>query len=399
MNSKKNTTAYADCFSGVSGDMFLGALLDAGLPAAHLRGELAGLNMDDYRLVIRQQKQGAICATNLTIETEEKQPHRSWKTIRRLIEQSDLTAVVKKKVLEVFAGLAAAEAKIHGRRIDDIHFHEVGGLDAIIDIVGTVIGLTYFGVERLICSPLPMPHGWITCRHGRLPVPAPAVYEILKGTPVYGVEQKQELITPTGAALLKAMSRGFGPLPSMIISHIGYGAGDRRAAGQYPNLFRLVIGKGKTVKEAQDIEVIETNLDDWSPEGFPFLTERLFALGALDVCLLPVHMKKGRPGFLLLVIAAPAAALQIKQCILSETSAIGLRFRTERRMTLPRTSGTINSRWGPITVKKVETPNGAVLYPEYEACRQAAKANNVPLKKIYDAVACCSPAEFVETDG
>jgi uncharacterized protein (TIGR00299 family) protein len=397
MSTEEQTQiAYADCFSGISGDMFLGALLDAGLPLAHLQSELAKLDLEEFTIQSFKHLDQNINSTRLVIKSAKSETARAWKNIRSLIEQSGLEKPVKEKSLQIFTCLAETEAKIHDCQTDEVHFHEIGGLDSIIDIVGSVIGLDYFEIDHLITSPLPMPRGWISCDHGMLPLPAPAVCEILKNVPVYGSSVEEELVTPTGAAIVKSMSNNFGDFPAMKISRIGYGAGSKKLSGDIPNLFRLVIGYERKVEETQEIEVIETNLDDWSPESYPHLCEQLFSLGALDVSLIPVHMKKGRPGFLLSVITNPACSMEVKKCILSETTSIGLRFRREKRITLPRETGTVLTNWGQVQVKRVETPTGHSLYPEYEDCRRIALKNKVPLKDVYAAVNRCSPEEFTK---
>lgn len=395
MSSKQqNQIAYADCFSGVSGDMFLGAMIDAGLPLDHVQAELNKLDLERFTIRSFKHQDQTISGVGITIDFESSEKNRTWKEIRTLIEKSGLQKTTKEKSLKVFTCLAEAEATIHDCRAEDVHFHEIGGLDSIIDIVGTVIGLDYFGIEHLITSPLPMPRGWIRCDHGMLPLPPPAVCEILQDVPVYGSSINQELVTPTGAALVKSLSRDFGALPAMKINRTGYGAGRRKLPGDIPNLFRLIIGYERKVRESEEVEVIETNMDDWSPESYPHLCEQLFASGALDVSLVPVHMKKGRPGFLLRVITNDACSWEIKKCIFSETTTIGLRFRREKRMTLPRETGKVNTSWGPIQVKRLETPTGYALYPEYEDCRRLALENKVPLKDVYAAVNRCSPEEF-----
>ena len=387
--------AYADCFAGVSGDMFLGALIDAGMEPDLLQAELAKLNLKKFTLLSHKQPGHAISATRLEIEPARSKQKQTWKDIRKLITESRLSDPVKEKSLQVFTCLAEAEGKIHCCPPDTVHFHEVGALDSIVDIVGSVIGLEHFGIEYLVTSPLPMPRGWIECDHGMLPLPPPAVCEILKDVPVYGTDINQELVTPTGAAIVKSLSRDFGDFPAMRIMRVGYGAGTRKLPGGIPNLFRLVIGHTSKVAESQKVEIIETNLDDWSPESYPHLCEQLFSLGALDVSLIPIQMKKGRPGFLLQVITDPARSLQIKNSILTETTSIGLRYRLEKRMTLPRTSGKVKTAWGPVQVKRVETPAGYALYPEYEDCRRVAHKNRIPLKDVYAAVNRCLPEEFI----
>jgi hypothetical protein len=390
----RHAIAYIDCFSGISGDMFLGALLDAGLPLSELQDQLALLGLDHYTLKVGKKNCGAITATALAVQTTETHPHRSWKDIRRLITTSRLADQVKESSLAIFSLLAAAEAKVHGWPADEVHFHEVGGIDSIIDIVGAAIGLAVLNISSFHCAPLPMPRGWVQCAHGLLPLPAPAVCELLQGVPTYGVELSQELVTPTGAAIVKGLSPNYGPMPPMIITRVGYGAGSQELANGQPNLLRLFLGTARIPVESQEVEVIETHLDDWSPETFPYLSERLFALGALDVALIPIQMKKGRPGFLLRVISDRAASLALKECVLSETTAIGLRFRTEQRWTLPRESGTVPTRWGEVRVKKVSTPAGEVLTPEYEDCKRVAVAHSVPLKEVYAEVGRAEHATF-----
>lgn len=378
--------AYADTFSGISGDMFLGALIDAGLPVDYLVSELARLPIHGFKLTASKTKQNSISASLLSIKIDNDHPHRSWKSIRRLLEESDLSAAVKNSSLAVFTALAAAEAAVHGCQPDEVHFHEVGAVDSIIDIVGSAIGLDYFGIEKLFSSPLPLTHGWVQCDHGSLPLPAPAVCELVKGLPVYGVNLAQEIVTPTGAAILKALAHSFGTFPPMTVEKVGYGSGSRELENGKPNLLRLVIGLHETVDESQEVDVIECHIDDMSPEFFPYLSERLFDLGALDVGLIPMQMKKGRTGFLLRAVASAHSSWDIKRCILSETSAIGLRFRTEQRMTLPRQAGTVSTSWGKVRVKKVKTPVGEKIYPEYEDCRQIARTQKIPLSDVYTEV-------------
>ncbi|MFA7347928.1 MAG: nickel pincer cofactor biosynthesis protein LarC [Desulfurivibrionaceae bacterium] len=392
----QRTIAYIDCFSGISGDMFLGALLDAGLPEAELRSQLALLGLDGYTLAVGKKTCGAIAATTLSVQSAEKQPHRTLGDIRQIITASRLAEPIKKTALSIFSLLAEAEAKVHGKPMGTVHFHEVGGIDAIIDIVGAAIGLDALHITRLHCAPLPMPSGWIRCAHGMLPLPAPAVCELLHGVPSYGVELDQELVTPTGAAIVKAQAADFGPMPAMTITGVGYGAGSQELSNGQPNLLRLILGTARIAVEAQEVEVIETHLDDWSPETFPYLSERLFSLNALDVALIPIQMKKGRPGFLLRVICDRGASLAAKECILSETTAIGLRFRTEQRWTLPRETGTVPTRWGAVRVKKVTTPAGEVLTPEYEDCKRVAIAHNAPIKAVYAEVARAERTDFTK---
>ncbi|MFZ5765252.1 MAG: nickel pincer cofactor biosynthesis protein LarC [Thermodesulfobacteriota bacterium] len=390
--------AYTDTFSGISGDMFIGALLHAGLPLATLKSQLAALPLAGYELAAEQIIQQGLSATRFTVHVrEEDRHHRSWRTIRSMLAESGLAAPVRERALAIFTVLAEAEARVHGCPVDEVHFHELGGIDAIIDITGAAIGMAYFGIYHLVSAPLPLTRGWTRCSHGVIPLPAPAVTELTKGMAVYGVDLDQELVTPTGAAILKGCCRTFGPLPPMRIAGLGYGAGSRVRRDGRPNLLRLIIGEALTVAEEQEVVVIETHLDDWQPEGFPFLCEKLLAGSALDVALIPMQMKKGRPGFLLRVVAAPDLAWEAQRLILEETSAIGLRYRREGRWTLPRQSGFIVTRAGRVAVKKVTTPMGrTVLSPEYEQCRQLAAEKEIPLREIYALVAAATPDDFQE---
>ncbi len=386
MTEQGPKTAFLDCFSGISGDMMLGALLDCGVPAEVLHDNLARLHLDGWEIDISSAESHGLKSTRIDVRTNEKHPRRTLADIASIIESSGLSGLVKQRSMAVFRTLAEAEADIHGCSVQEIHFHEVGAVDAIIDIVGTAILLESLQVSKIICSPLPMPSGWVECSHGNLPLPAPATCKILQSTPVYGVDCDTELVTPTGAALVKTLSHEFGRLPPMTLQNTGYGAAGSTLCDR-PNLLRILIGTTEQVDEAQTVVVTECNLDDWSPEGFPYLYEKLFELGALDVSLSPLQMKKGRPGFLLQVISDLTKAVTLQQCILSETTAIGLRYRKEQRVTLPRSQCRVNTRWGKIIAKRVETPSGTAVYPEYEECRKIALHNNVPLQAVYLEVA------------
>lgn len=379
--------AYADCFSGVSGDMFLGALLHCGLPEEVLRQELAKIDIGDYSLTISHQSVCGIGSCKVDIKPgNSQQDFRYLESITSILHESTLDAAIIDRSLAVFTELARAEAKVHDTEPEKIHFHEVGAVDTIIDIVGTVAGLAFFGIDKLIGAPVPQPRGFVKCAHGTLPLPAPAVCEILRDVPCYGVELEQEMVTPTGAALLKVLSDDFGKMPAMITDSIGYGAGSHILADQRPNLLRLIIGTPISVSEHQEVEVIETNIDDWNTEGFPYLLEKLFAGGALDVSLTPLQMKKNRPGFGLQVIAPPHLSLTLRQIIFSETSAIGLRYRREQRQTLPRRIVTVETPWGKIAAKEIHRPGGVYISPEYEECRKVAMANEISLQEVYETV-------------
>jgi uncharacterized protein (TIGR00299 family) protein len=390
--------AYLDCFSGVSGDMLLGALLDAGLPEAHLREVLAALPLHGFTLSIEQKTVQGFAATQARVEyahrAHHRHAHRHLAEITTLLNKADMESSIRDKALAVFTRLAEAEAAVHGTTIDQIHFHEVGAMDAIVDIVGAVAGFAYLKIERLVCSPLPMPRGWVACAHGEIPLPGPAVCHLLAGVPVYGENLDQELVTPTGAALVRELASGFGPMPPMLLARTGYGAGSMERRDGRPNLLRLLLGQSMEVAEAQEVEVIETHLDDWNPEFWPYVSERLMAAGALDVCLIPMQMKKGRPGFLLRVIVESARRDSVTRLLFSETSAIGLRLHREQRLTLSREIITVATPWGDLPAKKINTPSGMVITPEYEACRKVAEARRIPLQEVYAAVRRHSTAPF-----
>lgn len=367
--------------------MFLGALLDAGLPFDVLSDTLKGIDLHGYQLVAQPAAHdSAIAATQFQVQLTGHQHPRDWQTIRALLTESRLSAPVISRSIAIFQTLAIAEAKVHGCPVDQVHFHEVGAVDSIIDIVGAAIGLDYFSITNLICAPLPMGRGWVKSCHGVLPLPAPAVCELVKGVPIYGVDLEMELVTPTGAAIVKTCVQNFGSLPAMTIANIGHGVGSKQRPDGQANLLRLMIGEAQSVAELQEVIVIETNLDDWSPETYPFLCDRLFGSGALDVALIPIQMKKGRPGFTIQVIAAPVHAFVLRQILFSETSAIGVRFRREERQTLPRRLGTVLTRFGEVKVKLIDIPGGNRITPEYEDCRRIAFESGAPIAEVYRAV-------------
>jgi pyridinium-3,5-bisthiocarboxylic acid mononucleotide nickel chelatase len=379
-------TAYLDCFSGISGDMLLGALLDIGVPEDHFRQTFAALPLEGYAVTITRQSVQGLMSTKVQVEATHGHHHRHLFDIRNILAQADLPDRISDRSLRVFTRLAEAEAAVHGTSAETVHFHEVGAVDAILDIIGAVAGLDYLAVDRLHCSPLPLSSGWVRCEHGDLPLPGPAVCGLLRNVPVYGVDLGMELVTPTGAALVKELAHTFGPMPPLLLERTGYGAGSLARADGRPNLLRLLLGTTVQVDEPQQVDVIETHIDDWNPEFWPYVSDRLMAAGALDVCLIPVQMKKGRPGFILRVVCEPAASHPITMVIFSETSSLGLRTRQERRSTLPREIITVTTPWGDLQAKLVHSPAGAVVVPEYEACQSVAARTGVPLQAVYDAI-------------
>lgn len=382
--------AYLDCFSGVSGNMLLGALLDAGYPESSFRALLKDLPVEGVSVHVERRNFQGFAATQVMVTERETghhaHPHRHINDIADLLHRSAIPEPLRKRALAVFTRLAEAEAAVHGTCIEHIHFHEVGATDAFIDIVGVLAGCAFLGIERFICSSLPLSHGWVGCAHGNIPLPAPAVCKLLDGVPVYGVELQQELVTPTGAALVRELACDFGVIPPMLVKKTSYGAGTMQRSDGRPNLLRLMLGQSTEVPEAQQVEVLETHLDDWSPEGWPYLSSQLMEAGALDVCLIPMQMKKGRPGFLLRIIGETAYRPALSDLIFRETSAIGMRLHCEQRLTLPRKMITISTCWGDLPAKEICTPDGNFVTPEYEACRKVALTHQVPLQAVYAAV-------------
>ncbi len=378
--------AHLDCFSGVSGDMLLAALIHAGLDRELLQAELYALPLPGLRVSVAERMVQGMSCLQLIVDSDPHQQLRTLPAILALLNDSRLSPQTVARAAAVFTRLAEAEARVHNLPVEAVHFHEVGAVDTLVDIVGAVLALERLGISQLSCSPLPLGGGFVQCAHGLLPLPAPAVCELLRGIPSYGVELLQELVTPTGAALVAGLATTFGPLPPMRLLAVGYGCGSRQLENGQPNLLRVFLGEPVAVSESQLVEIVETNLDDWSPEGFPYLCEVLFAAGALDVVLTPVLMKKGRPGHTLQVIASPATSQKVKDIILTHTPAIGLRFRREARQTLPRQEVRLLTPWGEVAAKKVLTPRGVAVYPEYEQCRIIAAEQGIPLVDVYDEV-------------
>lgn len=382
--------AYLDCFSGISGDMTLGALVDLGLDVAWLETELRRLPLDGFALEAEKVNVSGIQATRVSVQVEENPPHRHWRAIRALIEAAPYSEAVRRCGLAVFGRIAEAESAIHGVPADQVHFHEVGGVDALVDILGVCLGFEKLGIDAVGASPLPQGRGLVHCAHGALPVPAPATAAILKGVPLYGVDTEAELVTPTGAALAAGLAGSFGPLPAMVVEAVGYGAGARQLADR-PNLLRIFTGR-RACREADVVEesvtVIETAVDDMNPEIFGHLMARLFADGALDVCWIPVQMKKNRPGTLVQVVCRPEDREAMIARIFSETTSLGVRHGTLRRRALARQAETRESPLGPVTVKRIFDPAGQQvrLAPEYEDCRRIAVERNLPLREVYDVL-------------
>jgi len=387
--------AYFDCFSGASGDMTLGALLACGADEAAFRERLTALNVPGYELTVQRVTREGITATDVDVKlTQADQGHgRHLADIAAILDSSALPPAVRQNALAVFTRLADAEAKIHGTTREQIHFHEVGAVDAIVDIVGSCLLLDMLGVARVVTSSVPCGYGTITCRHGIMPVPAPATLELLQGFPVHSVDIRGELVTPTGAALLTTLSDPAlaGRMPAMRVLTSGFGAGKKQFKPDMPNLLRVILGETEDEAQAEDktpqtVAVLETNLDDQNPEGFDLLMERAFAAGALDVFFAPIQMKKNRPATLLTLLCPPDRADALAALLFRETGTFGVRAREQRRYTLARTWRTVETEFGPIRLKAGAWLGEEVtVAPEYEDCKRAALAHSIPLRRVYEA--------------
>jgi len=377
---------YGDLIGGASGDMFVAALLNLGLPLEILKSELKKIPTLKYRLEVGTKTLGAISATRFRVICGKSEAQRSWKDIRALIQQSSLEPEVKETALRIFSRLAEAEGKIHGVAPERVHFHEVGATDSIVDIVAAAIGAHHLKIDSFHLSRIPLGRGVIRSRHGPLPLPGPATLELLKGLPIQWLDLEGETVTPTGAAIIATLGTHFGEAPSMTVERIGYGAGEKEFPGR-PNVVRLVLGQDSTGWEQDEMLVIETNIDDMNPEFFDYVLDRLFAAGARDVFLSPIQMKKNRPGTLLRIIAEPALREKLAEIIFQETTTIGLRYYPVKRMTLKRTASRVKTKFGTVKVKIIEQPDGTKrATPEYEDLRRIAAAKKIPLKLLYDEV-------------
>jgi uncharacterized protein (TIGR00299 family) protein len=379
--------AYFDCFSGISGNMILGALIDLGVPVEFLEENIRNLPLDAFDIEVSTAGRMGIHGSYVHVAVADKdKPARNYRDIRALIESSDLSDRVKDSVLDVFGRMAEVEASIHNTPKEDVHFHELGGVDAIVDIVGAALGVEWLEINKVSASEIPVGKGFVTCQHGTLPVPAPATLKLLEGIPVYGTDVSHELVTPTGAAILTSLCRDFGPMPKMLIRRVGYGVGTRDLE-EIPNLLRVVLGKPHTVTEADTVTIVETNIDDMNPEIFGFVMERLFEDGALDVIWVPVFMKKSRPGTMVQVICTETDREAVVHRILTETTATGVRHYRVERTKLPRKLREANTSYGKVQVKEVSDPTGRIIQvPEYEDCKRIALEQNIPLKSVYETI-------------
>jgi hypothetical protein len=396
--------AYFDCFSGISGDMVLGALIDAGLEPALLQEELAKLGRRDISVVFTDTSRHAIAATraevcidnqaiaplqehHLDLSPRRRQrhdhAHYNLADVLNPIRQSQLDNAVKDRAIQVFERLAKAEAAVHGVPAEQVHLHEVGAIDAVVDVVGAIAGLQLLGVEQIYASPLRLGTGFVKCAHGRYPVPVPGVLELCRGIPCEQTDIRAELVTPTGAALITSLA-SFDPVPPMRQERVGYGAGKRDLA-EGPNLLRLRIGETAAQLERDRLVLIEANIDDMNPEIYGYLFDLLLGQGAKDVYITPVYMKKGRPGNLLSVLVEADQVESTAATILAETTTIGVRYHTVERRKLKRRITQVTTPYGPVRLKVVDLEKDERAVPEYEDCAALARQHNVPLQTVYAA--------------
>jgi pyridinium-3,5-bisthiocarboxylic acid mononucleotide nickel chelatase len=394
-------TLYLDCFAGASGDMLVGAMLDCGLDFELLRNELLKLGVQGYNLSLKRVDRSGISAAkfdvNLMAEPHahghhhhdhEHSHHRALSEIKQIISSSSLSEHVKQRAQTIFQRIGQAESKIHDIPIESVHFHEVGAIDSIVDIVGVCVAFEALKIDRIISSPLHVGSGTFQCAHGTYPVPGPATAELLKGVPIYSKDVEGELVTPTGAAIISTLAESYGPTPMMKIEKIGYGAGTRDYP-KFPNTLRAVIGE---LEEDADrtpttVTVIEANIDDLNPQVFGYLMEKALAAGALDIFYTPVQMKKNRPGVLLTLLCDPADRERMCDLIFRETTTLGVRYRNEQREILTREFVTVETEYGPIRIKISRAKDGQVMNvsPEFEDCRAAAEKNGVGLRDAQTA--------------
>ena len=380
---------YFDCFSGASGDMLLGALLDAGVSLDQLRGGLATLPVSGWQLVAERVEQHGLSGTraNVVLDGRAEQPRRGLREVEAIVRGAAIPAEVRDRACGVFRRLAEAEAAVHGTSVEEVHFHEIGALDSIVDIVGAVLGLHLLGIDwmRITSSGLPTGSGWVGASHGRLPVPAPATLELLRraNAPTRSApdEVPGELTTPTAAALLTTLA-AFGPPPTLRVQQVGYGFGSRELP--WPNAVRLWAGAAEETSVLLDsVAQIETHLDDATPEELGFAMERLLDAGALDVAFVPLHMKKNRPGVLVRVLARPHDGRRLAELLLEHTTALGARLQVIERLIAPRSESRVSTRWGEVRIKLKRLGDRTIASPEYEDCARLAHAAGVPLAEVY----------------
>lgn len=386
--------AYFDIFSGISGDMTLGAFIDLGVPADWLENELSCV-LSGFKIKSTVVEKNHLKATSITVNIIEQHGlSRNYKDIKTLIKKASLSEKVKAHSLSAFKKIAMAESHIHNKDIETIHFHEIGGVDSIVDIIGSFLCVEYLGIKKVFASVVPLGSGSINCSHGQIPVPVPATLGILKNIPVKPSDATTEIVTPTGAAIISTLASSFGTMPEMTIKKTGYGAGKKDTGSSLPNLLRIVLGdpainqkkKNVTVQE-ETVYVVKTNIDDMSPEISGFLMAVLFDNKALDVCYIPVQMKKNRPGMQIEVICKKEDLDSIINTILTETTSIGVRYHECKRDSLVRQNTIVETRFGKLQVKKIVSLDSSVRFiPEYEVAKEVAVNKQIPLKDVYNQI-------------
>ena len=397
MAVKPLRTAYFDCYSGISGDMILGALVDLGVDLKKIRTGLKSLGLSNaYQLKSRIVQRGGISGVKIDVVVKPvRRPHsRHFSPIKNLIQKSDLSENVRSNAIEIFQRIAKSEAKVHHTNVEKVHFHEVGAVDSIVDIVGGALAMELLNVERVVSSPLNVGEGTVECEHGTLPVPAPATLHLLEGIPCFSSGVKKELTTPTGAAMIGFYAKKFQPLPRMKLLKTGYGAGDHIVKDS-PNMLRVLLGEMEGEGESELMTMVETHIDDMNPEFYDHVMELLFKAGAVDVTFTPIYMKKNRPAVKLSVMVPPGKRDPISKIILSETSSFGVRYYDVNRLTLDRDVQTIKTPHGSVKVK-VGWLGDAILKvsPEYDDCKKIARKEKLPIKKIYDDVLRAAQSKF-----
>jgi len=378
-------TAYFDCISGISGDMVLAAFIDMGMDVDYLNCELKKLDIGDFSLDLRKIKRSDISATQLKVKSAESKHNRNYAIIEEIINGCSLSENIKEVSKRIFYRLAEAESKVHNKPIDGVHFHEVGAVDSIIDIVGSIICIDYFGIKKIFSSPVKLGSGFVKSSHGLLPIPAPATVELVKGYPVIKTNIKGELTTPTGAAILTTISEGVCDNLNIILQNSGYGAGSKEIE-EIPNFLRILIGKTESKFQYDEVLLVESNIDDLNPEVYPYIVEKLFKNDVLDVYITPVIMKKGRPGNIISVLCEKKNFKEVVEIIFNETTTIGLRVSDIKRLKLKRELIEINTPFGKVKAKKIYIDDEEKIIPEYEECKKIAEKNKLPLNKVYNII-------------
>ena len=380
--------AYFDCFSGISGDMILGALADLGNDFSFIKKELKKLDLKGYSLSHKKVKRGVIETTRVDVKvTEKSSSKRNLKSIISIIKNSGLAEKIKNDSIKIFRRLAEAEATVHGTTINKIHFHEVGAIDSIVDIVGSVIGIHHLNISKIVSSSINIGSGFVKCDHGTLPVPAPAVVEMLRGVPCFSSGTRQELTTPTGAAVIVTLANEFGSLPELKTDRVGYGAGGKNLK-EMPNALRIILGELSIANELKkEIFVLETNIDDMNPEFYDVVMEKLFQAGAVDVFLTPIIMKKNRPATKLSVLTQQQNVEMLANEVLKNTTSFGIRFYPVERVMLEREFQEIETVLGKVKVK-IGKRDGEICHisPEYEHCKKISREQGIPIKKVYEEI-------------